>query len=94
MNLYFQDESRFGLITKEGRMLTAKGVKPVCRWHHEYRSTWLFGAFSPLTGEHLLMEFPCCDAANFQLFLDEISSQNPKTLLIMVLDKQQQGKEE
>jgi len=84
--LYFQDESRFGLITKEGRMLTAKGVKPVCISHQVYSSIWLFGAFSPITGDHLLMEFPCCNADNFQLFLNEIAAENPKTLLIMVLD--------
>ena len=82
----FQDESRFGLITKEGKMLTAKGVKPVCKWHHQYSSTWVFGAFSPITGDHLLMEIPCCNADAFQLFLNELSCENPKTLIIMVLD--------
>jgi transposase len=84
--LYFEDESRFGLITKEGRMLTAKGVKPICNYHQEYRSTWLFGAFSPITGDDFLMEFPCCDADNFQIFLNEVANANPKTLIIMVLD--------
>ena len=28
-NLYFQDESRFGLKTHIGRCLTARGVKPI-----------------------------------------------------------------
>jgi transposase len=84
--LYFQDESRFGLITKEGRMLTAKGVKPVCISHQVYNSTWLFGMFSPITGDHWLMEFPACNTENFQLFLNEVSAENPKTLIIMVLD--------
>ena len=74
------------MITKEGRMLTAKGVKPICNSHQVYSSTWLFGAFSPITGDHLLMEFPDCNADNFQIFLDEISSENPKTLIIMALD--------
>jgi len=67
-------------------MLTAKGVKPICKSHQEYKSTWLFGAFSPITGERLLMEFPCCNSENFQIFLDELSSENQKTLMIMVLD--------
>jgi len=84
--LYFQDESRFGLFTKEGRMLTAKGVKPICTSHQEYSSTWLFGAFSPITGDHLLMELPVCNTECFQLFLDELSSEKPKTLIVMVLD--------
>ena len=84
--MYFQDESRFGLITKEGRMLTAKGVKPICTSHQEYSSTWLFGAFSPITGDDFLMEFPVCNTDTFQIFLDELSSEHPKTLIIMVLD--------
>jgi transposase len=84
--LYFEDESRFGLITKEGRMLTAKGVKPVCNYHQQYLSTWLFGAFSPITGDDFLMEFPMCNAENFQIFLNEFAQMNPKMLIIMVLD--------
>jgi len=84
--LYFEDESRFGLFTKEGRMLTAKGVKPICVSHQEYCSTWLFGAFSPITGDHVLMELPHCNADNFQIFIDEVAGENSKTLIIMVLD--------
>jgi transposase len=67
-------------------MLTAIGVKPICIAHQVFKSTWLFGAFSPITGDHLLMEFPNCNADNFQLFLNELSSENPKTLMIIVLD--------
>ena len=67
-------------------MLTAKGVKPICNWQQEYRSTWLFGAFSPITGDHLLMELPLCNADTFQIFLNELSTENPNTLIIMVLD--------
>ncbi|MCY4561169.1 MAG: hypothetical protein OXC03_02420, partial [Flavobacteriaceae bacterium] len=29
VNLYFQDESRFGLMTKQKRVLVFKGVKPI-----------------------------------------------------------------
>ena len=28
VNLYFQDESRFGLMTKQKRVLVSKGIKP------------------------------------------------------------------
>ena len=67
-------------------MLTAKGVKPICTSHQVYESTWLFGAFSPITGQYMLLEFPYCKADTFQLFLDELSAVNPQTLIIMVLD--------
>lgn len=39
-----------------------------------------------MTGDHLLMEFPNCNADNFQIFLNELSCEHPKTLMIMVLD--------
>ena len=44
------------------------------------------GAFSPITGDHLLMELPVCNTECFQIFLEELSSEKPKTLIIMVLD--------
>ena len=31
INLYFQDESRFGLMTHEGRCLTAECIKPIVK---------------------------------------------------------------
>lgn len=85
-NLYFEDESRFGLFTKNGRVLTAKGVKPVCPFHQVFKSTYLFGAFSPLDGDSLLMEFPNCNGESFQIYLNEFSSHLPDTFKIIVLD--------
>jgi hypothetical protein len=35
------------LFTKNGKALTAKGVKPICPFHQVFKSTYLFGAFSP-----------------------------------------------
>ena len=34
----------------------------------------------------MLMEFPECNADIFRLFLNEVANENPKTLIIMVLD--------
>jgi hypothetical protein len=86
MSLYFQDESRFGLITRNGRMLTAKGVKPVCPFQQVFRATWLYGAFSPITGDNYMLEFSSCDSECFQIFIDEFSQRNPNQLSVMVLD--------
>ena len=84
--MYFQDESRFGLLTKNGRALTARGVKPICTFQQVFQSLYLFGAFSPITGDHLLLEMPFCNSETFQLFLDEFSAHNPNELKLMVLD--------
>ena len=66
--------------------MTAKGVKPICPFHQVFQSLYLFGAFSPISGDSLMLEMPSCDADNFQIFLNELSSQNPLEYKIMVLD--------
>jgi transposase len=86
IDLYFQDESRFGLFTRNGSALTAKGVKPVCIFQQVFRSTYLFGAFSPISGKHILIELPECNACTFQIFLDQFSAQDPDVYKIIVLD--------
>lgn len=44
------------------------------------------GAFSPVCGDKFLLEMPNCNAANFQVFLDDFSEQTPGEVKIMVLD--------
>ncbi len=86
MNLYCQDESRFGLFTRAGKGLTARGVKPVCSFQQVFQYIYLFGAYSPVNGVHFELELPHCSAGTFQVFLDEFSAQRPEELKIMLLD--------
>jgi transposase len=85
-NLFFQDESRFGLFTRNGKALTARGVKPICKFQQRFENLYLFGAFSPITGDSFLLELPNCNSENFQVFLNEFSKQYIHTYNIMVLD--------
>lgn len=66
--------------------MTAKGIKPICPFHQVYKTLYLFGAFSPITGDHFLLEMPNCNADTFQLFIDEFSKHNENVFNIMVLD--------
>lgn len=86
VNLFFQDESRFGLHTRNGRGLAAKGVQPICRFQRVFKYTYLSGAFSPLDGQRFLLEVPCCNSNAFQVFLDEFSKERPAEFKIIVLD--------
>jgi transposase len=61
-------------------------VKPICPFQQVFQSTYLFGAFSPITGDSLLLELPHCNADSFQLFLDELSITNLNEYKIVVLD--------
>jgi hypothetical protein len=74
------------LFTKNGKSLTAKGVKPICLFQQIFQSTYLFGAFWPINGASFLLELPFCNSDTFQLFLNEFSIQNPNELKIMILD--------
>jgi hypothetical protein len=67
-------------------MLTAKGVKPICNFQQVYKNTYLFGAFSPINGNHFLYELNTCDADTFQCFLNQFSAYEPEEYKIIVLD--------
>ena len=86
MNLYCQDESRFGLFTKNGKGLTAQGVKPVCKFQQVFKSLYLFGAYSPFTGDHFELELSHCNTDTFEVFLNEFSKVNPEEFKIILLD--------
>src|SRR4051812_27639678 len=75
VNIYFQDESRFGLMTIQRRILTVRGVKPLQPYQHKFKNFYLFGSFSPITGTHFTLELPKCNADCFQLYLDLFSAQ-------------------
>jgi transposase len=61
-------------------------VKPICPFQQVFKSTYLFGAFSPLNGDKFLLELPNCNAQTFQIYLDEFSLQNQAEFKIIVLD--------
>lgn len=85
-NIFVQDESRFGLFTRVAKMITARGIQPISPYQHRFENTYLFGAFSPINGDSLLLELPYCNADTFQYFLDELSGQKPDELKIVILD--------
>ena len=74
------------MFTRNGKGLTAKGVKPICQFQQVFKSLYLFGAYSPFTGDHFELELPYCNTDSFQIFLDELSKVNPKEFKIILLD--------
>ena len=86
MNLFFMDESRFGLQTILRRVLTLKGIKPLLPYQHRFDNFYLFGAYSPISGEHFTLALPHCNTEGFQLYLNEFSKQAPQELKILILD--------
>lgn len=84
---YFaQDESRFGLKTLVGRLISACGVKPIGQWQWLFQAYWLYGAVEPATGEGFFLQFSHVDTACYQRFLDEFSKAYPNSLNILQVD--------
>lgn len=86
VNLYFQDESRFGLITKQKRVITAKGIKPIGKYKHSYLYKWLWGSFSPITGESFCMTTQGVCKDFFIKYLEDFSKHKSEELKIMIID--------
>ncbi|MBC7554078.1 MAG: transposase [Taibaiella sp.] len=86
VNLYCHDEARFVLFTRNGNGLTAKGVKPVSKFQQVCQSLYLFGAYSPFTGDHFELELPHCNTDSFGVFLEEFSRETPNEFKLILLD--------
>ena len=50
-----QDETRVGLKTLTGKVITASGVKPTVEVKWPRDNFWIYGAIEPLTGDHNIM---------------------------------------
>jgi len=74
------------LFTRNGKGLTAKGIKPICSFQQVFKSLYLFGAFSPITGEHFELELPNCNTDTFQIFLNEFSKSSHNEFIVLLLD--------
>ena len=67
---YFaQDETRLGLKSVIGRLITACGVKPIGQWQWLFKALWLYGAVEPATGESFFLQFSHVDTECYQRFL-------------------------
>ena len=74
------------MFTRNGKGLTAKGVKPICKFQQVFKSLYLFGAYSPFSGDHFELELPNCNTNSFEVFLDEFSKKNPSEFKLILLD--------
>jgi DDE superfamily endonuclease len=83
---FVQDESRFGLKTLSGRLLTAVGIKPMGTWQWLFKAFWLYGAVEPATGASFFLQFSHVDTECFQRFLTEFPQAYPDSLNIIQLD--------
>lgn len=86
VNLYFQDEARFGLMTHLGSRITAKGVRPKVKYQHKFATTYLYGSYSPIDGDAFVYEINGVSSEIFEAYLYQFSLQRPDQAKIIVID--------
>lgn len=81
-----QDESRLGLKTLTGKILTLKGVKPqgIMGWKRD--NFYLYGLVEPISGKSFFWEFSHLDSLCFQHFLDLFSQTYSDSLNLIQMD--------
>lgn len=79
-------ESRLGLKTVPGRVITLKGIKPIgtTQWRRE--NFYLYGLVEPLTGESFIWEFYHLNTDCFNRFLKQFATTYASDIHILQLD--------
>jgi transposase len=85
--VYFQDESRFGLMTVLRRGITLAGVKPVGVYQHRFIYRYCYGLVEPLSGDKFFVTAPQVNTPFFEFLLQEFSRHEPQVYKIIFLDK-------
>ena len=82
-----QDETRLGLLTIPGRLITLKGVKPHGPTQWQRDNFYLYGVVEPLTGASYFYEFSHLDSDCFQIFVDQVSGTFADSVVVMQMDR-------
>ena len=62
------------------------GVRPLVNYQHRFLNTYVWGSYSPITGDSFVWEINGVDNKIFEAYLKELSLQNPKEYKIVVID--------
>lgn len=87
MKYLCQDETRLGLKTIPGRLITASGVKPQGPSQWQRQSFYLYGVVEPLSGYSFFYEFSHLDTVCFQRFLELLSADLGDEVAVIQFDQ-------
>lgn len=87
MRYLCQDETRLGLKSETGKVITAFGVKPVVQVQWQRDNFWLYGVVEPLSGWHFTQEYSHFNTEHFQQFIDALSEQLGEEIAVIQLDQ-------
>ena len=64
-------------MTHLGRCLTSRGVKPIVKYQHSFKNTYLYGSFSPINGDSFVWEIEGTTSQIFYDYLVAFSKHKP-----------------
>ena len=73
-------------MTYLGSSITAKGVCPIVTFKQAFKSTYLYGSYSPIDGDAFVYELPEVNCEVFEKYLHEFSKHRPNEYKIVVID--------
>lgn len=86
LRYWCEDESRVGLKTELGRVITARGVKPIAPVQWVRQAFYLYGIVEARTGDSFFYEFSHLDSVCFEQFLKLVSEAYPESLNVIQTD--------
>ena len=66
--------------------MSIKGLRPLVNYQHRFSNTYLWGSYSPITGDQFVWEIEGVDKKIFQSYLEEFSKYKPEEYKIMIID--------
>ena len=86
LRLMFQDEARFGRISRTRYCWARKPLRPLVKTMLTHQYVYAYGAVSPQDGQFDSLVLPHVNSQCMQLFLDEVAQRHANENIIMVLD--------
>lgn len=68
------------MFTRNGKGITAKSIKSICKFQQGYKSPYLFEPYSYITGDYFKFEFLAFNGDNFQIFVDAFFKENAQAV--------------
>ena len=73
-------------MTSVGKYLTARGIKPIVKYRHAFKNTYLYGSYSPVNGDSFVWEINGTDSIIFEAYLQAFSRYKPEEFKVIVID--------
>jgi transposase len=77
VDIWFQDEARFGQQNTTTRLWAEKGSRPRAVKHQQFLNAYLFGAVCPGNGKTEALVVPFSNKEGMKLYMEQISKTTP-----------------